>query len=211
MSLLLAEDAAMKSRLAGLTVSDAKNPTRPVDVWFRRPQKQFREARFPFITIDWVGEERDSSREHRGIVDPTLYPIDGYVADGLSSTEARAGFPIPINLIYQVSTHCRNPLHDRQLNRQLLSYDRLPWRFGWLDVGDDTTRRLDLLSVVPADYRDPDNKDVYRKVYTVLISSEVLEDYQPEHIKFVTPQGGVKVNSFFDLSIGGSPTVEESL
>ena len=52
--------------------------------------------------------------------------------------------------------------------------DKLPFRFGSLDVDDGTVRRLDVLSGPErADYLDRDTKRVYRKVWTVRVSSEL--------------------------------------
>ena len=56
MPFLLAEDAALKSLLSGMTVIDEKaggsSTPRAVQVWYGTPDIELRDQKFPFITID---------------------------------------------------------------------------------------------------------------------------------------------------------------
>ncbi|MEI7999475.1 MAG: hypothetical protein WCH62_08230, partial [Candidatus Omnitrophota bacterium] len=49
MTFILAEDAAIKNYLQGLTVSDEKAPTRPVKVWFGYPDIEVTTQTYPYI------------------------------------------------------------------------------------------------------------------------------------------------------------------
>jgi hypothetical protein len=184
----LDEDAALKRKLQGITVSDNNNAERPVQVFYREPQKEVTAQVYPFITIDLTAIQRDQSREMRGIFSPE-YEMAGYDRSGLGANQVPvAELPIPVNLIYNVAVHSRNPLHDRQLVWTLLQHWYLPWRFGYLQVGEDdavngTVRRLDLMSVSPADYKDAQSIHVFRKVFTVTVSSEMLSDQVREFTK----------------------------
>jgi len=51
MTFALAEDAAIKTYLSGMTVSDEKSASRPVGVWFGYPDVELRQQIFPFVTI----------------------------------------------------------------------------------------------------------------------------------------------------------------
>ena len=180
MAFLLAEDRALKALLQGVTVSDPNDATRDIGVWFRWPQKEVRAADFPFITLDLADIQRARLREQRGLIDPSKgYDIPGYTPDGLTTTAARAEMPIPVDLIYTVGTYSLDPRHDRQLLYSLLSVDRLPFRNGTLPVADNgedgvTERYMELLQMQKADYRDADGVPVYRNLFHVKVSSELL-------------------------------------
>ena len=172
---LLSEDNALKSKLQGITVVDTNNQTRSVPVYFREPQKEVREEVYPYIAIFFSGISRAVEREQRGEFIPGLeYEFYGYTPDGDPNTWLIADTPIPVNLIYNVAVMSRNPLHDRQLIAALLQPDYLPMRFGYLEIDDNTTRRLDLVGIDSADMRGSDGFPMFRKVFTVLVSSELL-------------------------------------
>ena len=84
---------------------------------------------------------------------------------------------IPYYLVYQVATHARNYLHDRQMTLQLMKVRKLPYRWGWLYVPeDDTMRELDLLSWQPADQLEQASdglKTIHRKLWTVRMTAFV--------------------------------------
>lgn len=178
-SFLLDEDAALKAHLQGLTVNDVNDATRPVPVYYREPQKEVREQSYPYITIELSAIQRDSQREQYGVINPAAmgYDIPGFTNNNDSTTIAQTLSATPVNLIYNVRAFSRNPLHDRQLQWKLLAADKLPFRFGYLEVGLEaggTTRRLELLGLSVADYKDSQGLAVFRKVYTVSVSSEML-------------------------------------
>ena len=103
MPFLLNEDAALKTLLQGLTVSDGGNSSRPVAVYYGQPDKDIRTQSYPYITLDLVGVREDVERAHRGIIQTT------YTPEGADSAKSyTTDFPIPVDLIYQVSTWSRH-------------------------------------------------------------------------------------------------------
>lgn len=171
MPFILNEDKALKAALSGITVSDSGNPARPVGVWFGQPDTEIRFQAYPYITIDLIGMYIAQEREHRGYV-----PLS-YVPEGANpTTKYMIDMPIPVNLDYQITTYARQPRHDRQLMYELTKPTRLPIRFGGLQIPEDgTMRRLDMLGFTKRDTTEQD-KRLFRNVYTVRISSELLPE-----------------------------------
>lgn len=183
MTFIIAEDEALRNMLLGMTVSDSKNPERPVGVWFGQPDPEIRAQSFPFITVDLIDISEARERVMMGRVSPWYYE-----PSGLTSDQAWDMFyPTPINLDYQITTFARQPRHDRQILSQLLGL-RLPLRFGSLDVVEKvtesgseeiqqvTTRRLDTLNVVKRDVTEA-GKRLFMNVFTVRVSSEVPQPF----------------------------------
>jgi hypothetical protein len=130
---LLAEDAAVKARFSGMTVSDDKNGARPVQVFFRYPEGET-ERIYPFITIEAIDIVHALERQHSevtiyaststaasaqitGPAAMTYWPSEHYdftqyVSD--SQLVASNEF-LPVDILYQVSTYTRSAMHDRQL------------------------------------------------------------------------------------------------
>lgn len=169
MPMLLNEDAALKSLLSSITVSDSGNSTRPVGVFFGQPDKEIRQQSYPYITIDLIGINEALERAARG------YGNLIYAPEGTDpNTDFATMYPIPVNLVYQVSTWSRYPRHDRQIINALFSPKRLPLRFGLLFIPEDNTvRRLDVLGFVKRDTTEND-KRLFNNVYTIQISAEYL-------------------------------------
>lgn len=200
---LLAEDAAVKSRFSGLTVSDDRNAARPVKVFFRYPENET-EREYPFITIELIDivPARDRQHSHSVLYQSTSNAsADWYTANRPHAltywpsehtdftTYASAGPMVKtaeflaLDLVYQVSTFTRSALHDRQLTAQIMR-NRAQWRWGYVDVPEDgTTRRFDLLDWVSADLLDSESgyrKRIFRKVYTVQINADLpVSDVEP--------------------------------
>jgi hypothetical protein len=171
MPYILNEEAALKSLLSGITVSDTGNTARPVGVFYGQPDPQIRLQSYPYITIDLVGVAEAFDRAHRGLVQLGYLP-EGYNSDLSYETT----YPIPVNLSYQVTTWARQPRHDRQLINAILSPDRLPLRFGTLTIPEDgTIRRLDMLGFVKRDTTEQE-KRLFSNVFNVQISAEFLPD-----------------------------------
>jgi hypothetical protein len=174
MPFIINEDAALKTLLQGITVSDAGNTARPVPVYYGQPDKEVRAQTYPYITLDLVGLKEDPERAHRGYVDMTYEPegVDLFTYDGriLNSTE----FPIPVDLFYQIVTFARQPRHDRQMIAALVAQGRLPLRFGQLHIPEDNTvRRLDMLGFSKRDTTES-NKRLFSNVYNIRISAELF-------------------------------------
>lgn len=189
---LLAEDAAVKHRFSGLTVSDDKKANRAVKVFFRYPETET-EKEYPFITIEQVGLNHARDLQHS----EEYYYYNQYEESETSSSlnywpsekdEAemsntvigpgylKADSFVPVYLTYQVSTFCRTALHDRQLTSKLLRYV-IPFRRGSILVdADGTARRFDLLGWTNSDLLDQEagyRKRIFRKVYTLQMTAEL--------------------------------------
>jgi len=181
---ILAEDEALKAKLQGVTVADASNSARPVEVWFGQPDIQIREQKYPYITIDLVdiSEANERVMVSNG-VRPWYYNV--VFPDDLDQIpdDWTMPYPIPINLDYQITSYARSPMHDRQILAQLIG-QKIPYRFGSLSVteyketsGPDeilhqTTRRLDMLGSYKRDLVE-NNKKMYMNIFTVRVSSEI--------------------------------------
>ena len=174
MPFILNEEAALKSLLTGMTVSDGGNSARPVNVFYGQPEKEIRQQSYPYITIDLVGISEEVDRAHRGTV--TIPDQTFYTPEGVTSTPVQTDFPIPVQLFYQISTWSRQPRHDRAIIAQLFSYGRLPFRFGQLFIPEDgTNRRLDMLSFSKRDTTE-NEKRLFNNVYNIRISAELFQD-----------------------------------
>ena len=173
MTFLLSEDEALRERLQGMVVSDQKalnqNTTRDVGVWFGQPDQEIRSQSYPYVTIDMIDIERDPSREMRGKTSPTyLKP-----ANLPSNKGFEIDIPIPVNIDYQITTYARHPRHDRAIMSQLL-WEKLPIRFGVLELNDGTVRRLDVVGVSKRDVTEQ-AKRLFVNAITVRVSSEVVQ------------------------------------
>jgi hypothetical protein len=126
---IVAEDLALKTHLAGLTVADEKNATRPVKIWFGYPDVEVRAQEFPFITIDLIDILPANDRQHSGVLYDSDY--NGTIAPA-SGISYKYDIPVAYDLIYQVTSYARHPRHDRAIMYQLLN--KFPSKFGKLAV-----------------------------------------------------------------------------
>lgn len=175
--LVLEEDHALKTKLSGLTVTDINDPSsrpRRVDVWFRMPEQELRTKTFPHILIDFLDISVEHDREHQGVV---RYYTEANTGNILQGGPVDGYFPVPMRLTYQITTSTRSAQHDRQLLGALLMDDRLHPRYGFLETPSGTIRRLDILEG-PRDSSTlaDDGKRLFRKVWTVAVSSEIVPD-----------------------------------
>jgi hypothetical protein len=203
MTFLLSEDAALRKRLQGITVTDQKaegdDVPRQVGVFFGQPDQELRSQVYPYITIDMINFQRDTLRETRGLTKA------GYLASPTNiDTETQdylVEMPIPVNIDYQITTYSRHPLHDRAILSELMT-DRLP-RFGYLEVlekkevdGDTTTnfltyRRMDVLNIAKRDVTEQ-AKRLFVNAVTVRVSSEMVQSmyrvfYKAQSVHIDTP------------------------
>lgn len=175
MTFLLSEDAALKSYLSGVTVSDEKNASRPVKVWFGYPDVEIRAQDFPFVTIDLVNIRHANERQTSG----QLY--DGnYMGTVAPQAHKWYGYEVPVayDLIYQITSYARHPRHDRAIIYQL--NEKFPTMRGYLPVPDDlgtstSNRHMFLDGMAKADRSEGENgnKRILRNVYTVRVVSEL--------------------------------------
>jgi hypothetical protein len=186
---LLLEDQALKTKLTGLTVSDVNDPARPVAVKYRDPEIELSDMTFPTIVIEHAGISKAEDREHRGVgylnyapegvepwwdVDHPEWQFDPAKQEYLTE------IPIPINLDYQVTVYARKQLHAMAITGALAAPDRLPFRFGYLEVPQDgTIRTLDVIGGPEIETsKDTNNKRIIRTLYSLRVTSEILADLE---------------------------------
>lgn len=177
---ILAEESALKRTLQGMKVFDPNQPQgREVQVRYQYPADGS-EVAYPLISIDLLHIAFAPDRQHRACAPEINYipsVAETAVADFTEEGVILKDEPTAVDLLFQITTFCRNPRHDRQLLGQLLSTGRIPWQFGWLWVQEDATyRRLDNLGIEPADTLDGQKKPVFRKIITARINSEFIPD-----------------------------------
>lgn len=218
MTFLLGEDAAIRQLLQGITVTDQKstgeNTNREVNVWFGMPDQEIRAQSYPYIIIDMIDVIKDSAREMRGKVSAETYPYLFAGDTATSGTNLQRDLPIPVNIDYQITTYSRHPRHDRQLLAAVM-YDRLPFRFGTLEIEDNTVRRLDVLDVAKRDMVEQ-GKRLFMNAFTIRVSSEVTQGVYKElyevlsvHIDPPTEEtAGGRTSSPYYLSPGPSIITE---
>lgn len=204
MTFIIAEDEALRDRLKGMTVSDNKEATRQVGVWFGQPDPEIRQQQFPFITVDLIdvrpAVDRMMSAQQTS---PWYLEPDSFASDEVH--DAWSTFmPTPVDLDYQVTTFARQPRHDRQIMAQLLQ-DRLPFKFGTLvckekmteqtaeeEVWAATVRRLDMLGVRKRDTTES-GKRLFMNAITVRVSSEIRSAFLDRLYKRVQVINGTLV------------------
>lgn len=194
MSFILAEDAALKTKMQGIVVPDEKNGTRSVQVWFANPDVETRQQSYPYITIELIGIDWANYRQHSGYREDndrqgTVTPINGEVF--------RYESPATWDLLYQITAYSRHPRHDRIIVAHLLGQDFVANR-GFLPVPNDLGTETSWRHIVMQDFakRDTieDGRRLYRSVFTVLVTSEG------------TPTDGDSVAWVEDVLINENPT-----
>lgn len=193
------EAGALKTKLSGLTVIDAASPSpgRDVPVYFWDPEYELTDVEFPSIILRHSGISKGDDREHRGTVllpyvpeqyntdgtAPSIDPVTGLAItwdttqdyDPNESPFKVFDYPIPYNLDFQVDVYSRFQTELMPLVEQLGAIDRIPVRFGYIEVPQDATiRSLDLLGgpEIVAD-KDAEGKRLFRAVYSVRVFSEL--------------------------------------
>lgn len=188
--LTLAEDAALKARLSHLSVTDDREQVRVPGVFFRYPEAET-EIIYPFVTIELIDiayapTRQESERQYTYSSVPGKpgnlfhYPSEldeaGLAALGGDDAYLTTDQFVPVDLVYQVTTHCRSQRHDRQLT-MLLFRRVFPLRRGFMEIPEDgTIRRCDLIGWRPADVLDQETgykKRIFRKAYTVIVNAEI--------------------------------------
>jgi hypothetical protein len=191
---LLAEDAAIRAKLQGITVTDqtsaAANTPRQVGVWFGQPDQEIRNQNYPYITIQLLDVFRDTEREMRGLVSPVYLTPEEFDEE---TSEFLINHPIPVNLDYQITTFARHPRHDRELLAKLM-YNNLFLRNNVLEIEDGTVRRLDILGIAKRDTTE-EQRRLFVNAITVRVSSEIAQDQLLEFTKVTD----VDISQFYAL------------
>jgi hypothetical protein len=184
-------DASTNDR--NVTLNDGlptSQPTRRrVPVHFRFPDGEAAKQVYPMITIDYLTTRFDAERAHMGTWIYGNTNVEGYHPAGAPAGLSKNNLPVPMTITYQITTHTRSNQHDREINVELMTR-RIPARYGGIDMvgdaqmgvpDDNSTRRLDLLSgPINGDTRDEQQKRLFRKIYTVGISSEMFQhEFKP--------------------------------
>ena len=167
-----------------MTVSDEKQQNRLVKVWFGYPDVEIRTQDFPFVVIDLVSLRAANDRQHSGIVVDNDY--QGTVAKTVVATNGTQTVyksfvyevPVAYDLVYQVSSYSRHPLHDRAIMYQMTQ--KFPSKYGYLPVpnalGTETAyRHMFVDSVAKRDMTDNVNgaRRLLNNVYTIRVMSEM--------------------------------------
>lgn len=202
---LIDEDDALKQKLSGLSVpnySDGRNIQVPV--YFRFPDPEVQDRKFPHIAIDLVEIAFDPTRAHRsGVHFPGGMNLINQATPVYGFIPVADDYPLPWKLVYQLAAYSRQPRHDRALTSWLIGL--FPEQFGILDmtVQDGTVRRADLISIVRRDTIDATNKRLYRNIFTVAVSSEryVHEIQLAQEITKVVVTGHPYVNMQIPASV----------
>lgn len=180
------EDLALKTKLSGLTVTDVNAPNgRPVAVRFRLPETELADLTFPCLIIEHDSITKDSEREHRGFVQipyaPEGLPMwpDSLQPEGLDPAKSPywSDYPIPYNIDYTVTLMSRKAVHHITLVGALAGQNRMPARFGGLDIPEDgTVRRLDLIGGPElANLKDVEGKRLFTATYLIRVSTELVD------------------------------------
>jgi hypothetical protein len=172
MSFILAEDAALKNYLQGMTVADEKAPVRPVKVWFGYPDVEVRTQSYPYVVVELVDIRAATERQISGM----NYDSDnrGTVAPN-TNTVYRYQIPLPYDLVYQISAYSRHPRHDRAILFQM--QQKFPSQYGSLPMPnalntESAYRHMFLDGFLKRDQIE-DGRRLFRAVYTVRIVSEM--------------------------------------
>jgi hypothetical protein len=200
MTFLLDEDQALREHLQGMVVHDQKadgsSTERPVGVWFGQPDQELREQRYPYVTIDLIDVQKDVQREMRGYGEVADYRNPG---DLLSNQAYKDNLPIPVSIDYQVTSYSRHPRHDREIITQL-TFEKLPFRFGILELNDGTVRRMDVLDISKRDVTEQ-AKRLFVNNVTVRVSSEVAQG----QLKTLYKVSSVNLDTLSALPANGRP------
>jgi len=172
---IIAEDLALKTHLADITVSDDNASPRSVKTWFGYPDIEIRDQTFPFITIDLIDIMAGNARQTYGYLKDddyqgTITPVEGYSYEYL--------VPVAYDLVYQVTTYARHPRHDRALMYQLLN--KFPSKYGYLIVPNElgtenSSRSMFLDGFVKRDAVSGETgaRRLLRNVFTVRVVSQM--------------------------------------
>ena len=204
MTIILAEDKALKTYLQGMTVSDEKVQNRPVKVWYGYPDIEIRNQEFPFIIIELIGIQPANYRQHSGLITDndyqgTIAPVSGYTYT--------YEVPVAYDLEYQVASYSRHPLHDRSIAYQLMK--KFPTKYGHLGVPNalgtqNSYRHMIVESIAKKDTAD--NMTGARRLLSVVYTIRVLSEMTPDVAASAESQVlSVSINSTTAQSLNSIP------
>lgn len=183
---IVAEDLALKTLCQGMVVTDQKNASRQVKVWFGFPDVEIRDQDFPFITIDLIDILAGAGRQHQGTMVDTDNRGTQTPVSGLSYSY---DYPVAYDLVYQITSYSRHPRHDRAIMYQMLN--KFPLRYGKLAVpnqlGTETAyRSMFLDGYVKRDAVDDEtgNRRTLINTFTIRVVSEMT----PQQVLIATKE-----------------------
>lgn len=172
---IVAEDLALKTHLAGITVSDEKSAARQVKVWFGYPDVEARAQEFPFITIDLIDIVPANERQQQGRFSDT---DNRGTQTPVANSTYTYDVPVAYDLIYQVTSYTRHPRHDRAVMYQLMN--KFPSKYGKLavpnELGTETSYRsmfLDGFAKRDSVEGETGNRRLLSNVWTLRVISEM--------------------------------------
>ena len=172
---ILAEDKAIKALTQGIIVKDDSSQSRTVKVWFGYPDVEIRTQDFPFITIDLIDIVPASERQTYGYLTDSDYQGTIAPVEGQTYTY---NVPVAYDLVYQISSYCRHPRHDRAIMFQLMN--KFPSKYGHLIVPNElgtenSSRSMFLDGFIKRDAVDGEtgNRRLLRNVLTVRVISQM--------------------------------------
>jgi hypothetical protein len=166
-------------RSAQLTVPDAQGRAIPVDIFWKDPQRELHQMRYPAIMLEFLDMVPRRNEEVRGIVD---FYTEPYTANYLpNNAHTRGEFPLPVLLYYQATVYSRVQQHDVILN-DMMATTFIPVRYGQLNCPSGTNRRLDFESMSNRDTLDGNNQRVYAKLWAFSISAEIMLTQNPSAV-----------------------------
>lgn len=198
MPFVVNEAGAIKRKLSGLRVNDSSGD-REIPVFFRDPENEIRDMTFPAIVVEHGAVTKADDREHRGTTKLGYIPegfgpapvpsIDDVTKDDMEFFGGQDGedfdpetspfkvkdWPVPYNIDFTISVYSRFQSELMPIIHQLAMVDRIPSRFGYLDIPEDgTNRSMDLMAgpEIVAE-RDAGDRRVFRAVYSVRVASEL--------------------------------------
>lgn len=186
-------DLAMKDKVSGIHVSDAKaGPNgRLVPAYFRAPPSELRgQVSYPHIIIDRITFRPARDREQRSSNPYIPYTPKGFTAptgvdsDGDPRTLATREMPIPYDFIYQLTAISRSYEHERQVQMAMVQNDRFPPRGAYLVVGEEPNQTVRQMFVtddspredarmIPQEGGTP--KRQFRSIWTCSVSAELFQ------------------------------------
>lgn len=204
------ESRALDRKLEGIVVTSSTAVSgRGVPVIWVGPDFELQNASYPGIYLSYAGVTRATDREVRGKTNlqyaPPGYPTDVQVPEDFEEKDSDTtvdwgedGFsrlrspysvedhPIPYNLDFNVTVLTRNYDQNFQIIAALQDIERLPPRFGYLEVPEDgTVRTLELLGGPDTSVlRDDDGKRVIQSLYSVRVAAE-LSLYEVQQVQRV--------------------------
>jgi hypothetical protein len=187
---ILAEEAALKEHLTGITVPGTpfSNPLKakvPVKVWYRYPEGE-RQISYPFICIDFLSAEpafdlftSDYIEKAEGLYRPSISPTIPSPSAGWNRANWSIRNFLPFRLMFQVAHYARSNLHDRYLTSIFMT-DILPVRPFWIKCqADDVWKRTENLGMASAnavETTESGTKRIFRRYYTISMLTEIPQD-----------------------------------